>query len=340
MPNWREILTEITEFQQANAHNPQVAITAIDVIRRKYLLLLHQKLTRNVIVYYSGWLSKPGIAQAAITDEDKNGFMMAVHGLDRSKGLDLLLHTQGGSIAATQSIVNYLHKMFHNAALGIPDIRAIVPQIAMSAGTMLACACKTIMMAKHSNLGPIDPHLRDVPTYGVIREFRRACREVKRDSSRLAIWQTIIGQYRPTFLGQCENAVKWSDSFVREQLGKVMFADDKLGAKKAKKIVKELSDYQKNKVHDWHIHAEECEKIGLVIDKIEADPVTQDLILTVHHCLMHTLMNTQAYKIIENHQGSAIVKRQNPIMAPMPMQPTIIPFQIQPPNVLSPPFEQ
>jgi ClpP class serine protease len=33
--------------------------------------------------------------------------MMAVHKLDKTKGLDLFLHTQGGSIAATQSIVNY-----------------------------------------------------------------------------------------------------------------------------------------------------------------------------------------------------------------------------------------
>ena len=31
---------------------------------------------------------------------------------DRSKGLDLILHTPGGDIAATESLVDYLHKMF------------------------------------------------------------------------------------------------------------------------------------------------------------------------------------------------------------------------------------
>ena len=36
-----------------------------------------------------------------VNDADKNGFMTAVHGLDRSKGLDLLLHTPGGGTAAT-----------------------------------------------------------------------------------------------------------------------------------------------------------------------------------------------------------------------------------------------
>ena len=106
--------------------------------------------------------------------------MMAVHTLDRTKGLDLILHTQGGNIAAVQSLAHYLHKMFGD------DIRAVVPQIAMSAGTMLACSCRSILMGKQSNLGPIDPHLRDIPTYGVIHEFRRAYREVKKDPSKLA----------------------------------------------------------------------------------------------------------------------------------------------------------
>jgi ClpP class serine protease len=70
------------------------------------------------------------------------------------KGLNLILHTPGGSISATESIVDYLHRMFQE------DIIAIIPQIAMLAGTMIACSCRKILMAKHANLGPIDPHLR------------------------------------------------------------------------------------------------------------------------------------------------------------------------------------
>ena len=77
--------------------------------------------------------------------------MLCIHKLDRSKGLDLILHTPGGSGAATESLVNYLHQMFGN------DIRAFVPQLAMSAGTILACSCKEIYMGKHSNLGLVDP---------------------------------------------------------------------------------------------------------------------------------------------------------------------------------------
>jgi ClpP class serine protease len=49
--------------------------------------------------------------------------MTVIHNMDRSKGLDLLLHTPGGDIAATESIVDYLRSMFGT------DIRAIIPQL-------------------------------------------------------------------------------------------------------------------------------------------------------------------------------------------------------------------
>jgi len=307
MPNWNDILKEIAQVKkkQVSIANERALLAqqATDLVRRKYLLKLHKYSDRNIIAYYSGFLSKPGIEQSDINDEDKNGFMMAVHKLDRRKGLDLFLHTPGGDIAATQSIVHYLHQMFgHN-------IRAIVPQIAMSAGTMIACSCSEIIMSTHSNLGPIDPHLKGIPAYGVIDEFKRACQEIKDDPSKQPIWLSIIGQYKPTFLGRCENAISWSNSFVQEQLENVMFAKDSDAKGKAAEVVKKLTDFSGNKTHSRHIHFEECnDEIGLTVSKVENDPTLQDLVLTVHHCYMHTLMNTNAFKIIENHLGTALVK--------------------------------
>ena len=140
MPGWNDVLKEI-----------QNIASPLDAVRRKYTRNLFNKTKRNVICYYSGWLQKPNVQGADISDVDKNGFMNAIHGLDRSKGLDLLLHTPGGGVAATESIVDYLRQMFGT------DIRAIVPQIAMSAGTMIACSCKSIVLGKDSHLGPVDP---------------------------------------------------------------------------------------------------------------------------------------------------------------------------------------
>lgn len=317
MPNWADVQTEINnQIFQGQA----MAQQSHDVVRGKYLRLLHELTGRNIIAYYSGWLSKPQIVGLEINDEDKNGFMMAVHKLDRSRGLDLILHTPGGDIASTQSIVDYLRQIFGN------NIRAVVPQIAMSAGTIIACSCKEILMGKQSNLGPIDPQVRGVPAYGVIREFKRAIKDIKKDPARAAVWQNIIGKYHPTFLGQCTNAIKWSNDFVREQLTKVMFAGQANAGRKATTIAQQLSNYTKHKTHGRHIHADECKAMGLKIMEIESDQALQDLILTVHHCYMHALMNTTAIKIIENHLGARLIKQQTMVAVPMPT-PTIGPRQ-------------
>lgn len=299
MPNWHDVWLEIQSTQMAGVQQAQATLT---LVRRKYLQQLHQKTGRNIIAYYSGWLSKPGIQLSEINDEDKNGFMTTVHRMDRTLGLDLIIHTPGGGIAATQSIVTYLQKLFGR------NIRAIVPQIAMSAGTIIACCCKEVLMGEESNLGPIDPHLRSIPAHGVVREFKRALREVKKDSSRIVIWKEIIGQYRPTFLGQCENAIKWSNDFVEQQLATGMFAGNADGAKKARSITKALSNYAVNKSHERHFDVDECEKMGLVVTRLESDEDLQDKVLTVHHCYMHLLMNSPVFKIIENQNGVGIVK--------------------------------
>lgn len=303
MPNWNEVLQQIGQIELSGKN-------ASGIVRSHFLQQLHQKTGRNIIAYYSGFLSKPAIAGMEINDEDKNGFMMAVHKLDRSKGLDLFLHTPGGSISSTQSIVDYLHKMFGN------DIRAIVPQIAMSAGTMIACSCKEIWMGKHSNLGPIDPQVNNIPAYGVLKEFKTACKEVKADRSKIPIWQSIISQYRPTFLSRCENAIAWSNEFVREQLVSVMFEGLPDAKKRARGVVRGLTHYRKNKTHENHLHFDECQKIGLNVKAIEdakdakgqKDDAFQDLILTVHHCYMQLMMNFPCVKAIENQNGVGLFK--------------------------------
>jgi ATP-dependent protease ClpP protease subunit len=331
MPNWSEVLQEIQkaqieELNLANKANQEVQkhqflaqnINCINVVKKGYLDKLYTRTGRNVIAYYSGFLSKPPVRGMEINDEDKNAFMMAIHKLDRDKGLDIILHTPGGGITSTQSIVDYLHKMFRRNRNSPPDIRAIVPQIAMSAGTMVACSCKEIWMGKHSNLGPIDPQVSGWPAYGVLQEFKRACKEVKVDPSKISLWQSIIGQYRPTFLGHCRNAIDQSNAFVKKQLINVMFKGESDARKKADKIVRNLTDYRRNKTHDRHINFEECQKMGLNVKLIEdakdnhghKDDVFQDLILTVHHCYMHLLMNTPVFKVIENHLGVGYVKHQ------------------------------
>jgi ClpP class serine protease len=299
MPNWGQVLSEI-EARDANLTNG--AKSAIDLVRRKYLKRLQKRTGRNVIAYYSGWLSNPQAFGIDVNDEDKAAFMMAIHGLDKSKGLDLILHTPGGGIAAAESLVDYLRRMFGT------DIRAIVPHLAMSAGTMIACACKSILMGKHSNLGPIDPQLGGLPAAAVKKEIERAILEIKNDPDRLHFWQFVLGKYSPTFVDQCEQAVQMAQEFVRDRLLDNMLAGQSDAADRAKRIVDGLSDVDDHKSHARHIHIEKCEALGLTIEKLEDDQELQEATLTVHHCYMHSLAVTGAAKIVENHNGAAFIK--------------------------------
>ncbi len=291
MPNWNQILNEI-----------KAAGSTHDIIRRKYLKELHEVTGRNVIVYYPGWLQKPGIKGAEVNDDDKNGFMSAINDLDRDKGLDLLLHTPGGETAATESLVDYLRSMFGT------NIRAIVPQLALSAGTMIACACNEILMGKHSSLGPIDPQYMGVPAHGVVEEFHRAHQEIKADPSKIPVWQPIIAKYNPTFIGECEKAIAWSTEMVTGWLTDGMFRGKAKARDKAEKVVKVIGDHDLTKSHNRHLSYATCEEMGLEMSPLEADQNLQDAVLSVHHACIHTLSSTPAVKIIENHEGTAYIK--------------------------------
>ena len=80
--------------------------------------------------------------------------------------------------------------------------------------------------------------------------------------------------------------------------------------KSAQNVVRKLTDYTGNRTHGRHIHYDECVSIGLEVEQLENDQKLQDLVLTVHHSYMHSLMNTNAFKMIENQMGVAFVKQQ------------------------------
>ncbi len=298
MADWTGILNEL-----------QKSRGDFDGIRRRYLKRLQNYTKRNVIAYYSGWLQKNGAPNLGINDLDKNAFMATIKGLDRTKGLDLILHTPGGDIAATESIIDYLMTMFE-------DIRVIVPQLAMSGGTMIACSSNKILMGKHSSLGPIDPQFNTpygmVAAHGVLEEFKKAHEEIKADQSKVFVWQPIIAKYTPTLVGECQQALKWAEDIAREKLGIRMFSNvTNAHEKKATidKIIKELGDHSVSLSHGRHLSYSKCVEIGLIVEKLEEDQVLQENVLSVHHAMMHTLGSTFASKIVENHKGSAVIQQ-------------------------------
>lgn len=292
MPNWQEVLEEIREAQEKGHPSP------VSQVRGKYLNQLSKYTRRNVIAYYSGFLSAPHTRYIAINDDDTNGFMLCCHDLDKTKGLDLILHTGGGDLNATESLVIYLKGIFGT------DIRAIIPQIAMSAGTMMAVACKSIVMGKQSSLGPTDPQMNGFPAYAVREQFNRACVEIAKNPSVALAWQPILGQIGISFLEQCNLAIERGEDFVAWALKENMLKNDSNASAKAKKIAKTLSNLKKNKSHGKRFHYTDCKNMGLGIEILERDQKLQDLVLSVHHCYIHALGTTgNIMKVIENHKG-------------------------------------
>lgn len=295
MPNWNQILSEL----QQNGKSPY------DHLRHKYLKKMTDHTDRNVLVYYSGWLQKDGIRsnQFSINDSDKTGFMTCSSQLDRSKGLDLVLHTPGGDVAATESIIDYLHSLYDG------NIRAIVPQLAMSGGTLMALSCKEIIMGRQSSLGPVDPQIGGMPAQGVIEEFNLAAQEITQHPSRIEIWKPIISKYWPTLITSCNHAIDWADLLMKQYLGNCMFHSDspKVRSKKIKKIANTFGKQSTSKNHSRHINKDTSRSLGLKIVDLEADQELQDIVLSLHHANTITFTHTNAIKIIENQNGVAYV---------------------------------
>lgn len=291
MSGWDEVLKEISESK-----------TQQDSVREKYIKALFDYTGRNIIAYYSGWLKNPRTEGCEISDSDMTGFMNCVHGLDCSKGLDLILHTPGGSPAAAEGIVHYLRTKFNN------DIRVIVPQLAMSAGTMIACAGKEILLGKQSNLGPIDPQFNGIPAYNIKKEFEDAKEDLRKNPQNAQYWAIKLQQYPAAFMKTAIDAIELSGALVEEWLGSCMFDKNCEKDKSTiSEIVKKLNQHDESMIHGRHFSADFCKSIGLKIVMIEDDNILQDRILSLHHAYMITIDTTQTLKIIENQQGKKTI---------------------------------
>lgn len=302
MPSWGELLNELQPHTNENGES--IAALSFDALRTKYLSLLSQNTGRNVIAYYSGWL-KPGKTQNIdINDSDITGFMNAIKGLEPAKGLDLIVHTPGGNPTATEGIVKYLHSKFGS------DIRVIVPQMAMSAGTMLACSARSIIMGKHSCLGPIDPQYGGVPAYNIVNEFREAKSDLDNNIQAKTYWELQLKKYPAAFFYSVLDAINLSSALVTDWLTQYMFdGEDKQEVKKkVARIVRKLN--ANNKSHSRHFTYDFCEDLGLKVEALEADQILQELVLSVHHSFVITIDATPATKLIENQNGSRYITTQ------------------------------
>ena len=234
------------------------------------------------------------------------------------ENLDLILHSPGGSAETAEAIVSYLRSRFSH-------IRVIVPNLAMSAATMIACAADEIMLGKHSFLGPTDPQIsistalgnRYAPAQAILDQFDKAQRECV-DPDKIPAWIPMLNQYGPDLLVLCETELDLSRELVTDWLKAYMFKDLQNPSAAAQRVSNWLSDHTHFKSHARHISRDDLESHGLRIKYLESDGELQDMVLSVFHATIHTFNGTNAVKLVENHTGRAFVQQYSPLSGSTP----------------------
>lgn len=296
MPNREKIGNEINELKGAGQ----------DIVRRRYLKELSDYTKRDTVIYFSGYHIPRSInippAVMSVNQQDIQGFMAALHGL-KGDNLDIILHSPGGSLEVADQIVQYLRAKYKH-------IRAIIPQNAMSAATMLACACDEILLGKHSAIGPIDPQIQlsgpngvmiSVPAHTILQDFEQAKAEVISNPALANIWAPKLATLPLGFLNFCEQTIALAKIKVESWLSQYMFQGK--NAQKAKDIADFLGKFDEHKTHGRPIGYDTADSIGLNVSRIEADPEYQERLLSVFHATMVTFEVTDCLKIIENQNG-------------------------------------
>lgn len=177
-----------------------------------------------------------------ITIEDSEQVLRAIRLTPPSVPIDLILHTPGGLVLATEQIARALLR--HPA-----KVTVFVPHYAMSGGTMLALAADEILMDANAVLGPVDPQLGNFPAASVLKVVEEKPIQEVED-------QTLI------MADLSRKAMQQVQNFVRTLLHDSI-PQQKIQPEKIEAIVRALTTGQVT--HDYPITVEEASEMGLPI---------------------------------------------------------------------------
>lgn len=260
----------------------------------KALRSFQNKTGRNVVLCHSGFL-RVRSDHTYVRDEDMEAYMNAFNGLDKTKGLDVILHTPGGYVNAAESIGNYWRSVFNG------DIEAYVPHMAMSCGTLLSFACKSIHMTKAAGLGPADPAFGERRVESIIADFEHAIADVERNPNLALLWNPILEKHGACAYEEAIRAREHTEEISRTWLSTGMLSkEDKA---KINRIVSIFNSHKATKSHGRQFPYEALKEMGLNVSLVEHDAELQDLLMTIHHAATLYIEMTGYAKIILNVNG-------------------------------------
>lgn len=186
-----------------------------------------------------------------ISIEDSEQVLRAIRLTPPDVPIDLILHTPGGLVLATEQIARALIR--HRA-----KVTVFIPHYAMSGGTMLALAADEIVMDENAVLGPVDPQLGNMAAASVLKVVEEKPISEIDD-------QTLI------MADLSRKAIRQVQQFVRHLLAD-NFPQQKIHPEKVDAIIEALTTGRVT--HDYPITIEEAQELGL--------PVTPGLPKTIY----------------------------------------------------------
>lgn len=141
-----------------------------------------------------------------INIEDSEQVLRAIRGTPKEVPIDLILHTPGGLVLASEQIARALRR--HPARTAV-----FVPHYAMSGGTMIALAANELWMDENAVVGPIDPQIGSYPAASIIKAVEQKSTDEVDDKT------LIMADVARKAIRQVEDTVSdlLADKFPEEQ---------------------------------------------------------------------------------------------------------------------------
>jgi len=224
------------------------------------------------------------------------------NGKDRNN-LTVVLTTGGGHIEVAQRIVDTLRHNYNYVSF-------VVPNYALSAGTVLVMSGDTIYMDYYSRLGPIDPQVetatgRMVPALGYLIQWERLLKKANEGNISLPEIQLMISGFDQAELYQYEQARELSIALLKEWLVKYKFKNwtvtetrkinvtDQRRRGRAVQIANILNDTDRWHTHGHGISMEVLRRdLKLQIDDFEQTPALNEKIKNYHSLLGDYMVKT------------------------------------------------
>ncbi|HET9809634.1 MAG TPA: hypothetical protein VFQ66_08055 [Candidatus Limnocylindria bacterium] len=210
----------------------QVAIRAVEQSRHSRLItMIHRQETMSFL----------GFPIARYIDiEDSEDVLRAIRFTPPDMPIDLLLHTPGGLVLASEQIAFALKRREGK-------VTVFVPHYAMSGGTLVALAADEIVMDQNAVLGPVDPQLGTAQSSFAAASVLKALEQPNpnRDDTTL-----ILGDLAKKALRQ-----------VHETVRKLLLEHHSEGD--AERIATALASGQWT--HDYPLDVEELRELGIKV---------------------------------------------------------------------------